>query len=69
MTTTNDMAAQPDPLRFIRAVPTVMQQAMMDSDMSLLEWAAVFRCCAEACSQAQAIQEVSLLIAKQRGKP
>lgn len=56
-----------DPLKIVTNVPKVIA-ALAETDLSLVEMAAVCRVAAEACTQAQILQEVSLAITRGRAK-
>lgn len=55
-----------DPIRLINFTPKVVA-SLEDTDLSLVEKAAVLRLAAEACQQAQVLQEIAIAIAKNRG--
>lgn len=57
-----------DPQKLMQLAPRVLA-ALAETDLSLLEQAAVLRLAAEACNQAQGLVEIAAIIAKQRGKP
>jgi hypothetical protein len=57
-----------EPLRIVQHVSKAIV-SLADSDLSLIEMAAVLRTAAEACTQAQALVEVTNIIAKNRAKP
>lgn len=57
-----------DPQKLMQHAPRAIA-ALAETDLSLLEQAAVLRIAAEACSQAQSLVEIAAIIAKQRGKP
>lgn len=56
-----------DAVKIAAAAPKILSYAMAETDMSLVELAAVFRVAAESCTQAQLLQEVALTMAKLRG--
>lgn len=54
-----------DPFKIVGHVPAALQ-ALADTDLSLVEKAAVFRLAAESCQQAQVVAEIVGIIAKGR---
>lgn len=55
-----------DPVRIAEAVPKILAHAMADTDLSLIEIAAVLRVAAESCIQAQITADVAALVARNR---
>lgn len=54
-----------DPIKIASHVPKALA-SMLDTDLSLVEQAAIFRLAAEACTQAQIMVELTHAIAKGR---
>lgn len=55
-----------DPLKIVQHVPAVLKP-LSETELSLLEQAAVLRLAAEACTQANVIAEIAQAMARNRG--
>lgn len=57
-----------DLARLTNNVPKAIE-ALRETDLSLVEMAAVFRLAAETCTQGQVLQEIAVAIARSRTGP
>ena len=55
-----------NPLKLVPHIEAALK-ALAETDLSLIEQAAVFRLAAETCTQANIISEVATIMAKNRG--